>query len=272
VPDTRQDFLHPSTYTRNTIAHVRTLGIDLAAQPANTSACTIEWGPGRPLVSGLRSGLDDEALLEAIIGADKVAIDAPFGWPDEFVEAVSAHRNRAGWPGSGEDQDVYRFRLSFRATDRRLIESGARRPLSVSTDLIGVVAMRCAYLLDRLAALGEPVDRAGSGKVIEAYPAPALITWGLSPTGYKSRVGAARLPQLLSQLEEGLGSLELTIGQRELASSDHNCFDALVCSLVARAAALGLTQPPESGDEGDRATREGWIHLPTNPLPHLLET
>src|SRR6266516_2859087 len=138
---------------------VRTLGIDLAAQPANTSACAIDWGAGRPVVSDLRSGLADDELLDAITGADKVGIDAPFGWPDEFVDAMVAHRDRAGWPGSGEDQDVYRFHLSFRATDRRMIEEGVRRPLSVSTDLIGVVAMRCAYLLDRLAARGEPVDR-----------------------------------------------------------------------------------------------------------------
>jgi len=250
---------------------VRTLGIDLAAQPANTSACAIEWGTGRPIVSELRSGLDDDHLIDAIEDGDRVAIDAPFGWPDEFVDAVAAHRNRAGWPGSGEDQDLYRFQLSFRATDRRLIEHGARRPLSVSTDLIGVVAMRCAYLLDRLAALGDPVDRSGSGKVVEAYPAPALTSWGLSAVGYKSRVGVTRLPALLSQLEEGLGGFEMTIQQREAAEADHNCFDALVCSLVARAAALGLTQPPEPGEEADRAAREGWIHLPTNPLPHLLE-
>jgi predicted nuclease with RNAse H fold len=251
---------------------VRTLGIDLAAQPTNTSACAIEWGPGRPVVSSLRTRLNDEALLEAIAAADKVGIDAPFGWPDEFVDAVAAHRARAGWPGSGEDQDLYRFHLSFRATDRRLIEGGARRPLSVSTDLIGVVAMRCAYLLDRLAAMGEPVDRAGSGKVIEAYPAPALTSWGLSAIGYKSRVGAARLPELLSRLEEGLGGIQMSIQERQAAESDHNCFDALVASLVARAAALGLTQPPESGEEADRASREGWIHIPTNPLPHLLES
>jgi len=218
----------------------------------------------------VRSGLADEELLDGISFADKVGIDAPFGWPDEFVEAVAAHRNRSGWPGSGEDQDLYRFQLSFRATDRRLIERGARRPLSVSTDLIGVVAMRCAYLLDRLAARGEPVDRAGSGKVIEAYPAPALTAWGLSATGYKSRVGAARLPELLSRLEEGIGGIEMSVVQRELAGSDHNCLDALVCSLVARAAALGLTQPPDPGEESDRATREGWIHVPTNPLSHLV--
>lgn len=250
---------------------MRTLGIDLAAQPRNTSVCAIDWGAGHPVVSELRSGLDDAALLDRISDAEKVGIDAPFGWPDEFVDAVAAHRDRRGWPGSSEDQDLYRFHLSFRATDRRLMEGGARRPLSVSTDLIGVVAMRCAYLLDRLAARGEPVDRAGSGKVIESYPSPALTSWGLSSVGYKSRVGASRLPSLLDRVEEGLGGIEMTPSQRGAAGSDHNCFDALVSSLVARAAALGLTQPPETAEERDRAVREGWIHVPTNPLGDLLE-
>jgi hypothetical protein len=142
----------------------------------------------------------------------------------------------------------------------------------VSTDLIGVVAMRCAYLLDRLAAAGEPVDRAGSGKVIEAYPAPALSSWGLSAIGYKSRVGVARIPELLARVEEGLGGIEMTPQLRELAGADHNCFDALIASLVARAAAMGLTEPPESEEERERAAREGWIHVPTNPLPHLLSS
>ena len=64
----------------------------------------------------------------------------------------------------------------------------------------------------------------------------------------------------------------MTAAEREAAGSDHNCFDALVSSLVARAAALGLTEPPEPGEQADRAVREGWIHVPTNPLSHLLET
>ncbi len=108
--------------------------------------------------------------------------------------------------------------------------------------------------------------------MIEAYPAPALTSWGLSSVGYKSRLGVSRLPQLLDRLEAELGDLEMTARQRQAATTDHNCFDALVASLVARAAALGLTQPPEPGEESDRAVREGWIHTPTNPLGHLLET
>lgn len=249
---------------------MRTLGIDLAAQPRGTAAALVAWEHGGPRLELLRVGLGDDALVELVADADKVGIDAPLGWPDEFVEAIVAHHARRDWPGRGQDQDAYRFRLSFRETDRVLIERGARRPLSVSTDLIGVVAMRAANLLDRLAAAGRPADRAGSGVVAEVYPAPALAAWGINAAGYKSKAGANRLPALLDALEEELGGLQLEAEQRRLASADHNCFDAIVCALIARAAALGLTHPPEPGEQADRAVREGWIQMPSNRLADLL--
>jgi predicted nuclease with RNAse H fold len=250
---------------------MRTLGIDLAAQPRGTAAALIVWDPAGPKLELLRVGLDDDALVELIGDSEKVGIDAPLGWPDEFVEAISAHHERRDWPGRGQDPDAYRFRLSFRETDRQLMETGARRPLSVSTDLIGVVAMRAANLLNRLAGLGRPVDRAGSGVVAEVYPAPALAAWGINAAGYKAKAAANRLPTLLDALEEPLGGLQLDPEQRRLAITDHNCFDAIVCALIARAAALGLTHPPAPGEQADRAVREGWIQMPSNALADLLD-
>ena len=47
---------------------------------------------------------------------------------------------------------------------------------------------------------------------------------------------------------------------RRCEKSDH-AFDALVCALVARAAAIGLTASPTEGDR-EAARVEGWIAIP----------
>jgi hypothetical protein len=137
----------------------------------------------------------------------------------------------------------------------------SRRPLSVSTDRIGVTAMRCAALLDQLAARGERVDRAGAGKVVEVYPAVALQRWSLRSRGYKKAKGRTELAALVDSLEQEIPGLEIPSRDRELCSGNDDAFDALVASLVARAAALGLTDRPPP-EHAERARREGWIHVP----------
>ena len=69
---------------------MRSLGIDLAAEPPDTAACEIIW-----LADGARGRvytdrLDDDRLLALIESADKVGIDCPFGWPQSFVDAVAS--------------------------------------------------------------------------------------------------------------------------------------------------------------------------------------
>jgi predicted nuclease with RNAse H fold len=238
---------------------MKTLGIDLAAQPAKTAACALEWTETGVSVTYLNRGENDDALLAHIRSADRIGIDAPFGWPDDFVEAVTAHSLLEPWPGRGLDQPAFRARLAFRETDRHMIDAESR-PLSVSTDRIGVTAMRCAYLLDRISEDGM-IDRVGRGKLIEVYPAATLRRWGFSATGYKRSAGLEALSRLVSDLERRAPWLAISPVQRELCVMRDDAFDALIAALTARAAALGLTELPAAAAEA-RAAREGWIHLP----------
>lgn len=237
---------------------MRVLGIDLAASPKNTAACLLDG-----LAATLHDGCDDDALVALAKQCDKVAIDAPFGWPDPFVTAVVAHRDGRVWPTPPDTPtEDHRAALSYRLTDR--IVMATRRPLSVSSDRIGVTAMRCAHLL-QLFAEGEPVDRTGKGRFVEVYPAAALARWGLDPAGYKGR-DSSPVDTLLTQLREHLTS---TAVPTEGVTS-HHALDALVSALVGRAAVLGLTTGP-SAAERDTAAREGWIHAPLRGTLRLLE-
>lgn len=232
-----------------------TLGVDLASQPAKTSACSIEWADGRATVRDLRLRLADDDLLGLISLSDKVGIDSPFGWPTAFVKAVTAHSSSDPWP------DESLLELRYRFTDRVVTEV-ARRPLSVSSDLIAVTAMRCARILSALNERGEAVDRAGWGRVVEVYPAAALAVWGFEPAGSKRSVGLEKRRVLVDALGQASRRwLSLSEAVVETCVRSDDCLDALVASLVARAAALGLTVPPPE-ERRDQVRREGWIHLP----------
>src|SRR3954452_11357586 len=104
-----------------------TLGIDLASQAKNTAIALISWHEGRAeLLTLVRGGspggtLHDKRLVSAMRGMvyeggppSKVAIDAPFGWPEPFVRALVAHQHGDGWP---EGIDNARKKYERRATD-----------------------------------------------------------------------------------------------------------------------------------------------------------
>ncbi len=245
---------------------MRSLGIDLAAEPPDTAACEIIW-----LADGARGRvytdrLDDDRLLALMESADKVGVDCPFGWPQPFVNAVASHANAAAWPGRGQLGSSHRRSLRYRLTDEVVHQQVGIWPLSVSTDRIGVTAMRCAALLDVLAAAGHPVDRVGGGRVVEVYPAAALKHWGLPHNRYKKKEGTIVRGQALDQVLTTLSTLTLDGDALDRCRHSDDAFDALVCALVARAAALGLTTPPFPGNRTERARVEGWIHLPTSDL------
>lgn len=156
-----------------------TLGIDLAAQPKFTAAAFVNWAETVE-IEGPYTHLDDQRLLKLIARADRVGIDVPLGWPQAFISAVSAYAAGEPWPDAPVDG-----LFTHRATDRFVRQFGIV-PLSVAADKIAIPAMRAARLLSNLA---EPLDRSGSGKLVEVYPAASLRAWGFPHRQYKGREG-----------------------------------------------------------------------------------
>lgn len=248
---------------------MKTLGIDLSSQPMKTAACLIDWDSGATKKIEILARVDDEQILRLVDQCDKIGIDAPFGWPLSFVEFLNRSSLR-----STEWTPHYRDSLCFRITDLRVQEYVGIRPLAVAADKIGILAdkigilaMRCAGLLDRMNVL----DRSGSGEVVEVYPAAALKVWDLPYKGYKPKnqadvIAKAKLSSMFDNLcadHAWLGASKNDIRQ---CSHDDHAFDALIASLVARAAHRDLIIRPGE-EEAEPAMREGWIAI---PLPHSL--
>ena len=243
------------------------LGIDLAARPATTGAVVLEsGGAGRWSARSVGSPADDDLLVELARDAVAVGVDAPLGWPDAFVDAVTAHHGFRPWPGATD-----RAPMTHRETDRRTRAITGRLPLSVSADLLGVVAMRCALLQRRWAdeIWGGPEPRDGSGVLGETYPAAAFAVWGIDARGYKAR----RRPEEASEVRSSIVS-ELTRrtdrwlgldGVDDACIASDHVLDALVCAIVAVAMTRGATEPPPA-DLIETARREGWIRVPTCTL------
>lgn len=244
----------------------RTLGIDLSSNPLKTAACLVSWGKEGGQIEQLVTGsekltpLENEDLLALIGDADLSGIDAPFGWPAPFVEAVRSWDEFGGWPATGSLAS-----LRYRTTD--LLIRKPRLPLSVSSDLIGVTAMRCASIL---ASLGDAVDRSGmSGPAIEVYPAAALFRWGLRAERYKGGINIDARRELIEDLCQGLdGVCAVAASDRAAFEASDDALDAFVAALAVRARMLELTRVPGEADLAI-AQVEGWIHVPDCELRDL---
>lgn len=259
---------------------LRTIGIDLASSYKRTAVCQVDWLPGdlRVEFPGDCDDLALETLLaEGIESGTWIGIDCPLGWPVDFVDTVVAHTAHATLPPPSElvrrSEHKALNPLLYRMTDEVIWNlTGSRPPLSVAANLLGVVALRCARILAAVEEKsGRQVDRAGTGPVVEVYPAATLRQWQLSGRDSYKRPDARFARQaILDLLQQALGvKFADEVAQRCLAS--HDSLDALLAALATRAAALGRTHLPESGTETDRAGVEGWIHLPTCRPAELLE-
>ena len=218
-----------------------TVGIDLAAQPKGTALCVVEWTGVEARVEECRLNVSDADIVAVSASADKVELDVPFGWPQMFVGAVTAHSQRESWPHATS------LALRFRRTDLYIQTATLKWPLSVSSDRIACTAFRAAALLSRMEELYGPIDRLGSGRFVEVYPRAARDRWNIRS-----------FDALIAETEDWL---RLPKAVAASCSASDDCFDALVAALVTRAAAIALCDAvPEQHMEA--AGVEGWIALP----------
>ena len=80
-------------------------GVDLASQTAQTGLAVVSADSSALRVEQLEVGADDSAIIEAIRQSVKTGVDVPLGWPDRFVDLVSAHH--AGGPQQCADSVSY---------------------------------------------------------------------------------------------------------------------------------------------------------------------
>lgn len=255
------------------------IGVDLAAQPENTAYCKIVVSPeGGMHMCEAKTKVGDKDLLCVFKHADRIAIDAPFGWPINFAAAVCMHGLSNRWPH--HDPKVYpgersknKYRdLKYRSTDLHVWKRVCQ-PLSVVTDWISYLAIRNAGLLAR--AESEDwlkVDRSGaSGRFLEVYPAAAFARWNIDTT---REIPEAKKPQSYrkdSQVckqvaQDVLDRFPALGGAKHITEANHNAVDALASALVALMAELDggsgrFIEPIPAGMEAV-AKREGWIALP----------
>ncbi|CAN5885531.1 DUF429 domain-containing protein [soil metagenome] len=246
-----------------------TAGVDLATEPVATALAVIEWSTHGATLVSLDLGVDDAWILHTAASVDKLGIDCPLGWPDDFVRFVTAHHS--GHVTAPQDIAglAWRRQLAYRETDRTVHQRTGLTPLSVAADRIGLTAMRAAGLLARLAEQGRPVDRTGLGILVEVYPAASLKCWRLTSRGYKGTKNRDQLAALVAATRRAAPWLHLGEHTALCAASD-DAFDAVIAALTGRAAALSQVTPPADQPTTAIAQKEGWIALPNESLGSLL--
>ena len=231
-----------------------TLGIDLASQNENTAACMVEWKDGvATLREALDRGSDDDLVARMRMVRDAggcIGVDAPFGWPEPFLDAMVEWRESGRFPAAESKA------LAYRVTDDKKFLAG-KQPLSVSADRIAYVAWRCARLLSRFFE-GGPALRLGP-TVVEVYPGATMASWKLDCQGYKQSEPTRK--KLLLELEQKGLRWACDEGQRALLTRSEHLFDAFVAALSAQAFHTKLCKPIPA-EHRAVAEREGWIMVP----------
>jgi len=143
------------------------------------------------------------------------------------------------------------------------VKERALTPYSVSADKIGALAMRCVLLLTGLVDLEQTLLDRVDGRAIECYPSAALYRFGFSRAELKNaKTDQDVRSKLLAEILARAPWLNIDGDTQARLARIGDAFDAFIAALVARAAAIGMTDRPPP-QLAELAAVEGWIHLPS---------
>lgn len=240
--------------------HLTVAGLDMASSPKNRGICVIEAlvrPPCNVIHCGalvLGSGATDEDVLSLFSTVDVVGVDIPLAWPLAFLSLLCGGAEPS--LPLADRQLPSLESLRFRIADLYVKTITGRYPLSVSSDLVAVPALKMRLLLWRM----EPEARK---KALEVYPAASLARWGLPNRGYKGSRGASVREEIAGAIVSATGhKLTLTTEQEASLVRDHNVLDSFVCALTALAQIYGLCDAPNEAGFHSVPPEEGWIWVP----------
>lgn len=199
----------------------------------------------RPASSTVAHWLQEEPEARTLL-----ALDAPLGWPTD----LSCIANHSAGAAIATPRDLM-FR---RETDRFIKKRLDQQSLDVGADRIARTAHAALSMLEAIRELtAETIplawDPSFTARVaaIEVYPAATLRAHGLRFSAYKK-------PEQVPERREILEALSrvLTIVDPELALTQPDVLDAVVCLLAAFDFQAGKCMSPEHMPS---ALREGWI-------------
>jgi len=213
------------------------IGVDLSTSKQKRGVVSIDWSD-----TGVRATIhrNERALdsIAALAQAGTIAIDAPFGWPEAFVDFVAdpeAFYDRK----EGADYSDFSPELRLRVTDHWVKDQTGLNPMSVSMDKIGATAVVCGQLRQKIRSLG------GAHDVIEAYPS-----------------ATARLLEITPRTDDTWQQICDFLNLTKPPKPNSHEVDAALAAITARCHDLGRTLPCEQTIPHG----EGQIVLPERDL------
>jgi hypothetical protein len=217
--------------------------------------------------TGGKTGIDD---LLKVVGVRLelpakliLAVDAVFGWPQQFLSLIGGKTPYT--PKHGCDEKATQNQYLYRETERFLVDRFPMRsnpPMTAVGDAIGNAGTKAQYVINRMRTGGD-------------FYVPPFDTWDMQCAAEKSLTIIEVYPSALKFSNEYKKDVELPDGTAASSLDSGDAKDAILAVLAAAcyAESIGMISggfpkvwlPPDADSahyDEEAISREGWIFTP----------